>query len=45
MFVISRGVFSKALNFADLHATFWPMLIALPVIFGLAVLLLRKQEK
>ena len=45
MFVISRGVFSKALNFADLHATFWPMLIAVPVIFGLAVLLLRKQEK
>ena len=41
---ISRGVFSKALGFADLHASFWPLLIAAPVITGLAIALLKKQE-
>jgi len=44
MFVISRGVFSKALGFADLANYFWPLLIAIPVILGLAVAMLRKQE-
>jgi len=44
MFLISRGVFSKALGFADLQAAFWPLLLAAPVIFGAAVLLLKKQE-
>lgn len=45
MFTISRGVFSKALTFADLQAQFWPLLLAVPVILGLAIVLLRKQEK
>jgi ribosome-dependent ATPase len=45
MFTISRGVFSKALGFADLQAQFWPLLAAVPVILGLAIVLLRKQEK
>jgi ribosome-dependent ATPase len=45
MFVISRGVFSKALGFSDLAASFWPLALAVPVILGLAVLLLRKQER
>lgn len=45
MFIISRGVFSKALTFQDLQAQFWPLLLAAPVIFGLSILLLRKQEK
>lgn len=45
MFTISRGVFSKALTFHDLQAQFWPLLLAVPVILGLAVVLLRKQEK
>ena len=45
MFVISRGVFSKALGFNDLAASFWPLAVAAPLILGLAVLLLRKQEK
>ena len=45
MFVISRGVFSKALGFSDLTASFWPLALAFPVILGLAVLLLRKQER
>jgi ribosome-dependent ATPase len=44
MLQISRGVFSKALHFSDLYAAFWPMLAAVPVILGLAVVLLKKQE-
>jgi ribosome-dependent ATPase len=36
-------VFSKALSFADLHTAFWPLLIAVPVILGAAVALLKKQ--
>jgi ribosome-dependent ATPase len=44
MFTISRGVFSKALGFADLQAQFWPLLAAVPVITGLAIVLLKKQE-
>ncbi|MDD5333761.1 MAG: ribosome-associated ATPase/putative transporter RbbA [Rhodoferax sp.] len=45
MFTISRGVFSKALQFSDLHAAFWPLAAAVPVILGLAIALLKKQEK
>ena len=41
---ISRGVFSKGLGFAGLHASFWPLLIAVPVILALAIALLKKQE-
>lgn len=41
---ISRGTFSKALNFFDLQASFIPLLIAVPVILGLSMLLLKKQE-
>lgn len=44
MFVISRGVFSKALGFSDLTAYFWPLVVSIPVILGLAVLTLKKQE-
>jgi ribosome-dependent ATPase len=42
---ISRGVFSKALPVGDLGASFWPLLLAAPVILGLSVLLLKKQER
>ncbi|MEO0003135.1 MAG: hypothetical protein RLZZ22_827, partial [Pseudomonadota bacterium] len=35
MFVISRGVFSKALGFNDLAASFWPLAVAAPLILGL----------
>jgi ribosome-dependent ATPase len=45
MIDISRGAFNKALGFADLHTAFWPLLIAAPLIFGAAVLLLPKQER
>jgi ribosome-dependent ATPase len=41
---ISRGTFSKALGFAGLHASFIPLLIAIPVLIGLSVLFLKKQE-
>lgn len=44
MFVISRGVFSKALGLAELYPYFWPLIIAVPVILGLAILMLKKQE-
>ena len=42
---IARGTFSKALNFSDLHASFLPLLIAVPVLITLSAALLKKQEK
>ncbi len=44
MIIISRGVFNKALTMRDLHASFWPMLLAVPVILGASIALLKKQE-
>ena len=41
---ISRGVFSKALSIGSLQASFWPLLAAAPLIVGLAIALLKKQE-
>ena len=40
---ISRGTFSKALGFADLSGSFIPLLIALPVLMGFSILMLKKQ--
>ncbi|HAT2713932.1 TPA: ribosome-associated ATPase/putative transporter RbbA [Aeromonas hydrophila] len=45
MISISRGVFSKSLGLADLTGPLWSMLISVPVILGVAVLLLKKQER
>lgn len=42
---ICRGVFSKALGFADLSPDLLPLALAIPVILGLSVLLLKKQER
>ncbi len=42
---ISRGTFYKALGFAGLYESFIPLLIAIPVLIGLSVLFLKKQEK
>ncbi|MGQ7814269.1 ribosome-associated ATPase/putative transporter RbbA [Metapseudomonas furukawaii] len=42
--VISRGVFSKALGFADLAPYFLALLAAIPVLTVLSVLALKKQE-
>ncbi|AUU04427.1 TPA: ribosome-associated ATPase/putative transporter RbbA [Raoultella planticola] len=41
---IARGTFSKALNLTDLWASFIPLLIAIPLVLGLIVWLLKKQE-
>jgi ribosome-dependent ATPase len=41
---ISRGVFSKALNLSDLMSSYWMLVAAVPVILGLAIMLLKKQE-
>jgi len=41
---VSRGTFSKALNFGDLQVSFWALLIAMPVLIGASVMLLKKQE-
>ncbi len=45
MVIISRGVFSKALGLADLGSAYRAMLLSIPVIMGLAILLLQKQER
>ncbi|WP_236193341.1 ribosome-associated ATPase/putative transporter RbbA [Pseudomonas faucium] len=45
MFNISRGVFSKGLGFEDLRGAIGNLLLAVPVILGAAVALLKKQER
>ncbi|MDQ7777752.1 ribosome-associated ATPase/putative transporter RbbA [Paracoccus aminovorans] len=40
---ITRGTFSKGLDFADLAGAFLPLLIAVPVLLGAGVLFLKKQ--
>jgi len=45
MFTIARGVFNKALGFDDLKGSFGPLLLAVPLIMGGAVALLRKQAR
>lgn len=44
MLTITRGVFSKALHLNDLYSSFWPLLLAVPLILGASVWLLKKQE-
>ena len=43
--MISRGVFSKGLGFADLSGAFIPLLVAIPILIGLSAAFLRKQER
>ena len=45
MFVISRGVFNKALGMQDLQGAFIPLVLSVPVILVLAILALREQER
>ena len=45
MFSISRGVFNKALGLHDLAGALVPMLISIPVIMGIAIWALPKQER
>ncbi|MDY0397623.1 MAG: ribosome-associated ATPase/putative transporter RbbA [Desulfuromonas thiophila] len=42
---ICRGTFAKALTLAELQGTIWPLLLTVPVLIGLATLLLKKQER
>lgn len=44
MLIISRGVFSKALTFSDLYGSFGMLLLGVPVILGLSIALLKKQD-
>jgi ribosome-dependent ATPase len=41
---ISRGTFAKALHFGDLQTAFLALLLSIPVLIGLCVVLLKKQE-
>jgi ribosome-dependent ATPase len=41
---ICRGVFSKGLGFGDLGQPLLALAVAVPVLLGLCVLLLKKQE-
>ncbi len=45
MIAISRGVFSKSLHLRDLGGALWSLLLAVPVVLGLAIALTRKQER
>ena len=42
--IISRGVFNKALDIFDLYGSIIPLIISVPIILGLSILLLKKQE-
>jgi ribosome-dependent ATPase len=42
---ICRGVFSKALGFADLNPSFVPLALAFPVLLAASALFLNKQER
>jgi ribosome-dependent ATPase len=44
MLSISRGVFNKALGWQELRGDYLALLLAVPVIMGMSVLLLKKQE-
>ncbi|MDL2269421.1 ribosome-associated ATPase/putative transporter RbbA [Desulfosarcina sp. OttesenSCG-928-A07] len=44
MLIISRGVFNKALGITDLTGAYLAMLAAVPVVVGLSIFLLKKQE-
>jgi ribosome-dependent ATPase len=45
MLTVSRGVFSKALNFTDLYGDIMALVVMAPVILGINILILKKQDK
>jgi ribosome-dependent ATPase len=42
---VSRGAFAKGLGLQDLQSSFLPLLLAIPVLLGLAAAVTRKQER
>ena len=42
---ISRAIFSKGLDLPQIQGSLWPIILAIPVIMGMALLLLKKQER
>ena len=42
---IARGTFSKGLSFHDLQLWFIPLIVTVPILLGLTIALLRKQER
>lgn len=42
---IARGTFSKGLSFHDLKLWFIPLIVTIPILLGLTIVLLRKQER
>lgn len=44
MLVISRGIFNKALHFADVYDSLKSLCIAIPILLGLSIILLKKQD-
>lgn len=42
---IARGTFSKGLSFHDLWLWFIPLIVTIPILLGLTIALLRKQER
>lgn len=43
--IVTRGVFSKALQLNDLWPALWPLVITIPILILIGVMLLRKQER
>lgn len=44
MLIVTRGVFSKALGLGDVWGAFAALLLTVPVILGITILLLKKQD-
>ncbi|MFD1261097.1 ribosome-associated ATPase/putative transporter RbbA [Entomomonas asaccharolytica] len=44
MLLITRGIFNKALTFSDLYTSINMLLAMIPVLLGISILLLKKQE-
>lgn len=44
MLLITRGIFNKALTFSDLYSSINMLLAMIPVLLGISILLLKKQE-
>ncbi|MDR3581464.1 MAG: ribosome-associated ATPase/putative transporter RbbA [Oryzomonas sp.] len=42
---IARSTFSKGLGFADLRASFTPLVLTVPILIGLGAALLKKQDR